>query len=405
MKNIIAILILSILTGGTYAQTVPSYVSTSGLVGWWSFTGNAIDSSGNGNNGTVNGATLTNDRFGHANSAYSFNGSSNNINPLQNNLPFNRHKRTVSVWFQIIGTGGCVFSYGSPSTNNAYMVTVGSSIISNQSWSSGTDDYAVYPTIDANWHNLVTTFDSINASIYLDGVSLGSSMRINWNTLPSTFYFGTRVTNDLDFFSGKMDDIGIWNRVLTPCEIQKLYLASVTSPLTNPSNDTVLSAAVATFSVTDTFTSATYQWQQNAGSGFSNLSNAGPYSGVTTKTLTINPVTTSMNNYLYRCIRNSGSGSCLIDTTSSALLVINTTAVNSITQNSKISIAPNPANNNIVVESDATINKIEITNIIGQKLLSQVYKSNNVTVDLSSFTNGVYFIKVNDSYFQKLIKQ
>jgi hypothetical protein len=57
------------------AQTVPSYVPSSGLVGWWPFNGNAKDSSGNGNNGTVNGAALTTDRFGIANNAYDFNGT------------------------------------------------------------------------------------------------------------------------------------------------------------------------------------------------------------------------------------------------------------------------------------------------------------------------------------------
>ena len=45
-----------------------------GLVGWWKFDGDATDSSGNGNDGTVNGATLTTDRHGQANSAYSFDG-------------------------------------------------------------------------------------------------------------------------------------------------------------------------------------------------------------------------------------------------------------------------------------------------------------------------------------------
>ena len=46
----------------TFGQNVPSYVPTNGLVGWWPFNGNANDESGNGNNGTVNGATLTTDR-------------------------------------------------------------------------------------------------------------------------------------------------------------------------------------------------------------------------------------------------------------------------------------------------------------------------------------------------------
>ena len=45
---------------------------TNGLVAYYPFNGNANDESGHGNNGTVYGATLTADRFGRANSAYSF---------------------------------------------------------------------------------------------------------------------------------------------------------------------------------------------------------------------------------------------------------------------------------------------------------------------------------------------
>ena len=63
-----------------FGQSVPSYVPTNGLVGWWGFNGNAQDGSGNGNHGTVNGATLTTDRFGNQNSAYDFDGVNDDIN-------------------------------------------------------------------------------------------------------------------------------------------------------------------------------------------------------------------------------------------------------------------------------------------------------------------------------------
>ena len=46
-----------------------------GLIAYYPFNGNANDESGNGNDGTVNGATLTNDRFGNEDSAYSFDGN------------------------------------------------------------------------------------------------------------------------------------------------------------------------------------------------------------------------------------------------------------------------------------------------------------------------------------------
>ncbi len=58
---------------------VPSYIPTNGLIGYWPFTGNANDLSGNGNNGVVNGATLTSDRFGNVNAAYNYNGNNNII--------------------------------------------------------------------------------------------------------------------------------------------------------------------------------------------------------------------------------------------------------------------------------------------------------------------------------------
>ena len=79
-----------------FAQNIPSYVPKNGLVGWWPFNGNANDESGNGNNGVVNGATLTTDRNGTLNSAYSFDGVSNikivNSNSIQN-------IKSVSFWF------------------------------------------------------------------------------------------------------------------------------------------------------------------------------------------------------------------------------------------------------------------------------------------------------------------
>lgn len=97
-KNLLmtVVAILGLATG-IIAQTVPSYVPKGGLVGWWSFTGNANDSSGKGNNGTINGATLTSDRFANLNSAYNFNGQNNNI-VIPNSLNLNPKLISVSIW-------------------------------------------------------------------------------------------------------------------------------------------------------------------------------------------------------------------------------------------------------------------------------------------------------------------
>jgi uncharacterized protein (TIGR02145 family) len=229
--SILFLLIVPSLAESLHAQ-LPEYIPTEGLVSWWPFNGNANDESGNGNNGTVNGATLTSDRFGATAKAYNFDGSNDNINPLQNNLPLGTSARTVSIWFQSLGLGGCLFSYGSANTSNAYMIEIGSNIISNQGWA---DDFPVYPSIDNNWHHLVCSFDGLNVSIYLDNVNLGNGPMSNWNTIAGSFFFGTRVLNDMDFFNGNIDDIGLWSRVLTYEEIQQLYtLQTIIMGCTDP---------------------------------------------------------------------------------------------------------------------------------------------------------------------------
>jgi len=68
-----------------------------GLVGWWKFDGDATDSSGNGYDGTVNGATLTADRHGQANEAYSFDGTDDYISMTIGTYD----EVTFSAWLKI----------------------------------------------------------------------------------------------------------------------------------------------------------------------------------------------------------------------------------------------------------------------------------------------------------------
>ncbi len=54
-------------------------------------------------------------------------------------------------------------------------------------------------------------------------------------------------------------------------------------------------------SITTSGTSLTYQWQVNSGSGFVDLANTTPYSGVTTSSLTITGATMGLNGFVYNC--------------------------------------------------------------------------------------------------------
>ena len=97
---------------GGSAQNGNSQLSgnlNNGLVGYWPFSGNANDESGNGNNGTVNGATLASDRFGNNDAAYNFSNSSNSNNITVSNNFFDNGwtNSTISLWFNpYIGNNG-----------------------------------------------------------------------------------------------------------------------------------------------------------------------------------------------------------------------------------------------------------------------------------------------------------
>lgn len=80
---VIALIVTVIISGGVIIASIfiggDSINLQKGLVGWWKFDGNAKDSTPNSNHGTVTGATLTTDRKGQTNKAYSFNGSTDYV--------------------------------------------------------------------------------------------------------------------------------------------------------------------------------------------------------------------------------------------------------------------------------------------------------------------------------------
>jgi len=94
-----------------------------------------------------------------------------------------------------------------------------------------------------------------------------------------------------------------------------------------PSNATICPGSNTTFSVTASNATG-YQWQLNSGSGFSDISNGGVYSGATTATLTITGATAGMTGYQYQCVV---SGSTLPNATSNtATLTVNNRWVGNI---------------------------------------------------------------------------
>lgn len=227
------------LTANVMAQ-VPNYVPTNGLVGWWPFNGNANDESGNGNNGTVNGATLTADRFGNSSKAYNFDGINDDISVqgLQN-ININS-KISISAWIntnQISTSKNIVSKYGG--FNDAFSLDIESTTVKfNVSPGSANWNTCFNNNINLttnSWHHIVSTYDFANNvfKIYFNGLNVGSINAPfqlgNANNIPVLFghcYDPNNIVSS-QRFNGKIDDIGIWNRALTEQEILDLYNGNI----------------------------------------------------------------------------------------------------------------------------------------------------------------------------------
>lgn len=64
-----------------------------------------------------------------------------------------------------------------------------------------------------------------------------------------------------------------------------------------------------TFFSGSTDNTKTYQWQVDAGSGFSNVNNGSIYLGAVSNTLTVNNAPTNLYGYKYRCVISNSIGS------------------------------------------------------------------------------------------------
>jgi len=70
---------------------------------------------------------------------------------------------------------------------------------------------------------------------------------------------------------------------------------------TEPGNQTIIYGSPASFAVLAS-NAVSYQWQENSGSGFADITDGGIYTNATTPTLTISFPTVAMSGYKYRCI-------------------------------------------------------------------------------------------------------
>lgn len=269
MKFIVALFLISSLS--VWAQ-IPSYVPVSGLQCYYPFNGNGNDASILNNHLTNNGAVATTDRFGTANAAYSFNGSTQYLIRNTPSFTFNPSSTfTVSLWHyrntsSVVGipimhatnaAGNFIWIFQTGATNMQFGTNK-----QQASWI-----WAQSASTTNVWTHIVLVYNAGAMTLYKDNIAVATGTFNHTGVTSATLplYIGRGVGGS--YFNGKIDDIGIWNRCLSACEINDLFNASNTLTTVNAGPDLY---ACNGGPVTLTGTGAlNYTWSPNIANGSS----------------------------------------------------------------------------------------------------------------------------------------
>jgi hypothetical protein len=307
MKKLITSLTFLLLLSLKIVAQVPSNIPTNGLLAWYNFTGNVLDSSGKGNHLSNTNATLTDDRFGRTNRAYAFDGSSSYLTIGSPSFTFaDTSKFSYSIWMKKKNTTGVSIMIGSSAANNFITLLGGGSDTrfgtnkQNSAW--------VWASTTHNlnqWDHYTCVYNAGAMTLYKNGSSVSTATFSYTNVTSANLPLFIGKDIGTSYFDGDLDDIGFWGRALSSTEVGTVYAGCANLVSNEPIDQKISVGQTANFFCTAT-NNSTYQWQIDTGTGYFNLNNVGQYTGVKTSYMSVSNLTFANNNHKFRCIINFG---------------------------------------------------------------------------------------------------
>ncbi|MBX2985484.1 MAG: DNRLRE domain-containing protein [Bacteroidia bacterium] len=345
------------------------------------FNGNANDESGNGNDGTVNGATLVADRFGNPNSAYSFNGIDNLIEIANSILPNTPTSYSISVWINPFTStdGSIIGDRSSSSWDYKYFMNTNPLRLSTSSNINTCVNSTFFDsqTVNLNtWQHLTVTLNTSDNTIksYINGSLVDSHNGFCWPNQMTATTIGAspNPAGQIDYYyNGIIDDIRIYKRVLTQSEIEALFNENqcrIDQSLTQ--NNNILTANQS---------GATYQWL-DCDNGYTEMQ------GETNQSFTA----TQNGNYAVEITQ----GVC-VDT--SACYSVSSLGILENNLGTDITVYPNPTEGMVKIDLGEALSEFNVSIIDGNgKLIRQSTYNNTKMFELNlDVQSGIYLLTIN----------
>ncbi|PTB97027.1 hypothetical protein C9994_04680 [Marivirga lumbricoides] len=302
MKSIYNLLFLLLTIHYGYGQGICSEVDLEeGLIAHFPLNTNAIEKTGSGFNGTINGALQTSDKDGNANSAYLFDGVNDYIK-VGDHFDLGTSNFTISCWVKVLkfkdlipGTssrGGWIVNkgitiFGTPiragyaldaqriNGENAFFFFVGGE--SNNLYNVNSAGFK-----ENVWYSLIGIKAKDSISLYVDNELVGTTFipsNINVNTnIPLVFGSIDKLGNDVvgtTYFDGVIDDVRIYNKVLT-AEERTCLINPCAKPVVNLGEDRSL-CNINSFQLNATVPEGKYKWQDGSTNPTIEITSSGLY--------------------------------------------------------------------------------------------------------------------------------
>lgn len=238
--SLVSLLLFTGFTGFQSGQKAQSDLTRlrEHVIASYPFSGNAMDASGSGLHGKVKGATLTHDRFGHANEAYAFNGKNNLIFVPADIRLHTPESVTVSCWIKperaasyaswvsmgFLGANRSQWRAGFGQDGNAEWGFTETVAADNQkAWFDFLVTDCRIPLNEWTHVTTVANKESGDIVMYKNGRPAGRIRGLQpFHVYKTELYMGYQPDNP-EFYQGALDEVRIFDTALTDDEVKAIY--------------------------------------------------------------------------------------------------------------------------------------------------------------------------------------
>ncbi|MBL0023977.1 MAG: hypothetical protein IPO98_02680 [Saprospiraceae bacterium] len=204
----------------------------------YAFTGNAKDGSAFKNDASVNGASLTSDRFGWANSAISFDGKQGGVT-APNAAQLQSDNTTISFWIKVktLPAQGEVYLLSHGGWQERWKISLpahGKPVFTTHAASCCNDmDSGDGNELKINeWRHVVMTHDGTTDKMYMNGIKVNEKAYAGaLGKTTSPLGMGYDPIDKGNYFDGQLDEVMIYDIALTAAQITALYTSQSTAPV------------------------------------------------------------------------------------------------------------------------------------------------------------------------------